>query len=168
MMTIDQKLKILEQAKREGATDNEIERMIAIFWENGNVPVEVYAIRTDQTQPSLNLEQIVSDLLYDLSIPAHIKGYYYIRSAIIECIKDVSITNGITKNLYPRIANKYNTKPDRVERAIRHAIEIAMKSCDVEILKKYFKCNTEDNRVKATNRKFIVTLVDRLKLQYNL
>jgi two-component system response regulator (stage 0 sporulation protein A) len=124
-------------------------------------------IRSDKIQYSStqDTEIIVSNIFHQIGVPAHIKGYHYLREAIMLAIKDMDIINSITKQLYPSVAKKYNTTSSRVERAIRHAIEVAWGRGDVDILNSYFGYTININRGKPTNSEFIAMIADKLRLQ---
>lgn len=113
----------------------------------------------------VDLESEVSEILKELGIPAHVRGYQFLRDAIIEATLDADLINGITKALYPLIAEKYNTTPTRVERAIRHAIEISSTRGKVDALYKYFGYSTSQERGKPTNAEFIALISDKLRLK---
>lgn len=117
--------------------------------------------------PKINLEVEITDLLHELGVPAHIKGYQYLRFAINLVIQDMSILNSITKTLYPEIAIKYDTTPNRVERAIRHAIETAWERSDLEVINRLFRYTIRNDRGKPTNSEFIAMLADKLRLKMN-
>jgi len=112
-----------------------------------------------------NLEQEVTKTIQSLGIPAHIKGYQYLRYAIIACIEDPSMISSVTKALYPAIAEKYLTTPSRVERAIRHAIEVAWTKGNISILDTVFGYTVNSGKGKPTNSEFIALLTDRMRLQ---
>ena len=118
----------------------------------------------DETKPEIDLELIVTNMIHEIGIPAHIKGYNYIRSAILMCVKEPELVNAITKRLYPEIAKKYETTGYRVERAIRHAIEVAWDRGDVEVLDSYFGYTLRSDRGKPTNSEFIAMLADKIRL----
>lgn len=113
-----------------------------------------------------NIEYIVTDIIHQIGIPAHIKGYHYLRTAIILSINDGEMINSVTKMLYPTVAQKYNTTSSRVERAIRHAIEIAWDRGDVDVLNSLFGYTVHTSRGKPTNSEFIALIADKLRLQY--
>lgn len=110
------------------------------------------------------LEIQVTEILHQIGVPAHIKGYHYLRDSILMAIEDPDIINAVTKQLYPGVAKKYNTTPSRVERAIRHAIEVAWDRGDVDILNSYFGYTIHNTRGKPTNSEFIAMISDRLRL----
>ena len=106
----------------------------------------------------------VTNMLHEIGIPAHIKGYQYLRSAILYCIESPEILESITKGLYPMVAKLYNTTPSRVERAIRHSIEVAWDRGSVDVLTKYFGYTINNNKGKPTNSEFIAMLSDKMRL----
>ena len=130
---------------------------------------------SDQTQPvqkslrvqrnEQSLESMVTEIIHEVGIPAHIKGYQYLREAIILTINDMDIINAVTKVLYPAVAKKFGTTPSRVERAIRHAIEVAWDRGDLETLQKFFGYTVSNLKGKPTNSEFIAMISDRLSLQ---
>lgn len=112
-----------------------------------------------------DLESQVTQVIHQIGVPAHIKGYQYLRSAIIMAINDTEIINYVTKMLYPSVAKKYQTTSSRVERAIRHAIEVAWDRGDIETLNSYFGYTIQNNRGKPTNSEFIAMISDNLRLK---
>ena len=114
-----------------------------------------------------NLEISVTKLLHGLGVPSHIKGYQYIREGILLMYESPSIVGAITKELYPEIANKYDTTVSRVERAIRHAIEVSWNRGDIELMEEVFGHSVDYDRAKPTNSEFIVTLSDKLRLEFS-
>ena len=116
-------------------------------------------------QPEQRLESMVTEVIHEIGVPAHIKGYKYIREAIILAVKDMDIINAVTKCLYPMVARRYGTTSSRVERAIRHAIEVAWDRGDIEVLQKYFGYTVSNIKGKPTNSEFIALIADRLKLK---
>lgn len=112
-----------------------------------------------------SIESLVTDIIHEIGIPAHIKGYQYLREAIILTIEDMDIINAVTKVLYPTVAKKFGTTPSRVERAIRHAIEVAWDRGDIETLQKFFGYTVSNIKGKPTNSEFIAMIADRLSLQ---
>src|SRR5690554_2667942 len=105
-------------------------------------------------------------MLHEVGVPAHIKGYQYLRCAIGLVVEDMSILNSITKTLYPEIAIRYDTTPNRVERAIRHAIETAWERSDVEVINKLFRYTIRNDKGKPTNSEFVAMQADKLRLKY--
>ena len=118
------------------------------------------AARTDA-----DLEAVVTDIIHEIGVPAHIKGYQYLREAIILTIKDMDMINAVTKVLYPEVAKRFGTTPSRVERAIRHAIEVAWDRGDVETLQKFFGYTVSGIKGKPTNSEFIAMIADNLSLK---
>ncbi len=116
--------------------------------------------------PSYDLETDVTDMIHEIGVPAHIKGYQYLREAIMMSVRDMEMLNSITKLLYPSIANKYQTTPSRVERAIRHAIEVAWSRGRMETLDALFGYTINTGKGKPTNSEFIALITDKLRLKY--
>lgn len=117
---------------------------------------------------STDLQVIVSDIMHQIGVPAHIKGYQYLREAIILSIGDDEMMSSVTKLLYPTVAKKYSTTPSRVERAIRHAIEVAWDRGDVDVLSSYFGYTIQSSRGKPTNSEFIAMISDKLRLSLKI
>ena len=117
-------------------------------------------------QEPCDLEKEVTDMIHDIGVPAHIKGYQYLREAIMMAVEDIEMLNSITKVLYPTIAKKYQTTPSRVERAIRHAIEVAWSRGRMETLDALFSYTVNTGKGKPTNSEFIALIADRIRLQY--
>ncbi len=115
-----------------------------------------------------DIETQVTQIIHQIGVPAHIKGYQYLRTAILLTIKDNDIINSVTKVLYPSVAKKYQTTTSRVERAIRHAIEVAWDRGDVDTLNSYFGYTIQNNRGKPTNSEFIAMIADNLRLKYKM
>lgn len=111
------------------------------------------------------LEAVVTDIIHEIGVPAHIKGYQYLREAIVLTINDMEMINAVTKVLYPTVAKKFETTPSRVERAIRHAIEVAWDRGDVEVLQKFFGYTVSGIKGKPTNSEFIAMIADCLSLR---
>lgn len=111
-----------------------------------------------------NLDVEVTNIIHQMGVPAHIKGYQYLRDAILLVIGDVNLLGAVTKELYPMIAQKYNTTPSRVERAIRHAIELAWDRGNVEMMNKFFGYTINVERGKPTNSEFIAMVADKLRI----
>lgn len=112
-----------------------------------------------------NTEIKITQILHQIGVPAHIKGYHYLRSSIMMSIDNPDIINSVTKQLYPAVANNFETTPSRVERAIRHAIEVAWDRGDIDILNSYFGYTIHNSRGKPTNSEFIAMISDKLRLQ---
>lgn len=114
-----------------------------------------------------NLEISVTKLLHGLGVPSHIKGYQYIREGVILMYEKPDIVGAITKELYPEIANRFDTTVSRVERAIRHAIEVSWNRGDIDLMEEIFGHSVDYDRAKPTNSEFIVTVSDKLRLEFN-
>jgi two-component system response regulator (stage 0 sporulation protein A) len=117
---------------------------------------------------SPDIEAQVTKIIHQIGVPAHIKGYQYLRTAILLTVKDSDIINSVTKILYPTVAKKYQTTTSRVERAIRHAIEVAWDRGDVDTLNSYFGYTIQNTRGKPTNSEFIAMIADNLRLKNKL
>ena len=109
--------------------------------------------------------QDVTNMIHEIGVPAHIKGYQYLRDAIIMALEDMDILNAITKQLYPAIAKKYDTTPSRVERAIRHAIEVAWSRGKMDTIDKLFGYTINNGKGKPTNSEFVALIADKLRLE---
>lgn len=126
---------------------------------------------TSWTQPALpnrgqpDLQMLVTEIIHQIGVPAHIKGYHYLRDSIILAIEEPDIINSVTKQLYPSVAKKNSTTPSRVERAIRHAIEVAWDRGDVDTLNSFFGYTIHNGRGKPTNSEFIAMISDKLRLK---
>ena len=114
---------------------------------------------------SHSLEAMVTSIIHEVGVPAHIKGYQYLREAILIAVDDIDVINAVTKVLYPEVAKRFGTTASRVERAIRHAIEVAWDRGDLETLQKYFGYTVSNVKGKPTNSEFIAMIADRLQLQ---
>ena len=123
------------------------------------------AVSAQQSRQDADLEAVVTDIIHEIGVPAHIKGYQYLREAIILTINDMDMINAVTKVLYPEVAKKFGTTPSRVERAIRHAIEVAWDRGDIETLQKFFGYTVSNIKGKPTNSEFIAMIADNLSLR---
>ncbi|WP_295763977.1 sporulation transcription factor Spo0A [uncultured Oscillibacter sp.] len=130
-----------------------LERMRGIFEVPSAPEMRLYA-----------LKNTVTAVIHEIGVPAHIKGYQYLREAIIIAVNDMEVINAVTKVLYPAVAKRFGTTPSRVERAIRHAIEVAWDRGDLETLQKYFGYTVSNTKGKPTNSEFIAMIADRLML----
>lgn len=117
------------------------------------------AMRTDT-----DIELVISDIMRQIGVPAHIKGYQYLRKAIMLCVEDGEMMGSVTKILYPTVAKEFKTTSSRVERAIRHAIEVAWDRGDVDVLSSYFGYTIQSQRGKPTNSEFIAMIADKITL----
>ena len=111
------------------------------------------------------LQRQVTAVIHEVGVPAHIKGYQYVREAIIIAVQDMSVISAVTKVLYPEVAKRYNTTPSRVERAVRHAIEVAWDRGDLETLQRYFGYTVSNTKGKPTNSEFIAMIADKIRLE---
>ena len=117
--------------------------------------------RNDKT----SIETMVTNIIHEIGVPAHIKGYQYLREAIIIAVGDMDVINAITNVLYPQVAKTFQTTPSRVERAIRHAIEVAWDRGDLDTLQRFFGYTVSNTKGKPTNSEFIALIADKLQLQ---
>ena len=136
-------------------TESLLERMRQIVGSIGEEPEDDYHA----------LRRQVTAVIHEVGVPAHIKGYQYVREAIIIAVQDMSVINAVTKVLYPEVAKRYNTTPSRVERAVRHAIEVAWDRGDLETLQSYFGYTVSNTKGKPTNSEFIAMIADRIRLE---
>ncbi|KJS22465.1 MAG: chemotaxis protein CheY [Clostridiaceae bacterium BRH_c20a] len=137
----------------------------------GNVfvtPISRHVSAIQQVSKVKNLEVEVTNIIHQMGVPAHIKGYQYLRDAILFVINEVNLLGAVTKELYPMIAEKYSTTPSRVERAIRHAIELAWDRGNVEMMNKFFGYTINLDRGKPTNSEFIAMVADKLRLSHKV
>ena len=112
-----------------------------------------------------DIETMVTNIIHEIGVPAHIKGYQYLREAIMLAVEDMDVINAITKVLYPQVAKTFSTTPSRVERAIRHAIEVAWDRGDLDTLQRFFGYTVSNTKGKPTNSEFIALIADKLQLQ---
>ena len=141
------------------------ERIIQLSgWKNEISPVVV----KDNVVTDPELELMVTEIIHQIGVPAHIKGYHYLREAIILSVKNSDIINSVTKLLYPSVAKTYNTTSSRVERAIRHAIEVTWDRGDIDVLNSYFGYTIQNDRGKPTNSEFIAMISDKLRLRLKI
>lgn len=124
---------------------------------------------TVKREQGKSLEEIVTEIIHDVGVPAHIKGYQYLRDAIVMSVIDMDMLNSVTKVLYPEVAKKYKTTPSRVERAIRHAIEVAWSRGKVDTIEELFGYTVSIGKGKPTNSEFIALITDKIRMnqQYN-
>lgn len=113
----------------------------------------------------INMETRVTAIMHEIGVPAHIKGYNYLRYAILLAVSNGDLINAVTKELYPQVAVKFNTTASRIERAIRHAIELAWDRGDLEVLQKWFGWTVSNTKGKPTNSEFIAMIADKLRLE---
>lgn len=138
------------------------ERIIQLTgWRNKSTPMVI----KDSVYTDGDLEIMVTEIMHQIGVPAHIKGYHYLRESIILSVKDDEMINSVTKILYPTVAKRYETTSSRVERAIRHAIEVAWDRGDIDVLNTYFGYTINQERGKPTNSEFIAMIADKLRLR---
>ena len=123
-----------------------------------------YETRSDYLER--NLETDVTNMIHEIGVPAHIKGYQYLRDAIMMAVEDMNMLNSITKILYPTIAKNHKTTPSRVERAIRHAIEVAWSRGKMDTIDELFGYTVSVGKGKPTNSEFIALIADKIRLDY--
>ena len=141
------------------------ERIIQLSgWKNEISPVVV----KDNVVTDPELELMVTEIIHQIGVPAHIKGYHYLREAIILSVKNSDIINSVTKVLYPTVAKNHSTTSSRVERAIRHAIEVAWDRGDIDVLNSYFGYTIQNDRGQPTNSEFIAMISDKLRLRLKI
>lgn len=147
--------------------DREFQIMIHVPQAQGEItPYAILPQDNEEKKNEKNLEKDVTDMIHEIGVPAHIKGYHYLREAIMMCVEDVDMLNSITKVLYPTIADKFETTPSRVERAIRHAIEVAWSRGRMETLDALFGYTINTGKGKPTNSEFIALIADKIRLRY--
>ena len=146
--------------------DKEFQIMITV--PSGNKSASITGQDTELKNEGMvrNLEKDVTDMIHEIGVPAHIKGYQYLREAIMMSVEDNEMLSSITKVLYPSIAKKYQTTPSRVERAIRHAIEVAWSRGRMETLDALFGYTINTGKGKPTNSEYIALIADKIRLQY--
>ncbi|MBR5486150.1 MAG: sporulation transcription factor Spo0A [Oscillospiraceae bacterium] len=140
-----------------------VERIVQLSGRRASVERSDTGIR-----PEVDLELMITEIIQQIGVPAHIKGYHYLRDAITLAVKDGNIINAVTKILYPTVAKKNNTTSSRVERAIRHAIEVAWDRGDMDVLNSYFGYTIHNSRGKPTNSEFIAMISDKLRLRLKM
>jgi two-component system response regulator (stage 0 sporulation protein A) len=177
VMSTDNNGTIASQVIEAGASyffpmpfDNDIlaERIYQLAGKTEESKPAIHKIQNIQYDSGDNVEIIVTRIFHQIGVPAHIKGYHYLREAIILAIEDIDIINSVTKVLYPTVAKKFQTTSSRVERAIRHAIEVAWDRGDVDILNSYFGYTIHNTRGKPTNSEFIALIADKMRLQLRI
>lgn len=130
--------------------------------QNKAVPVEDLIVKQRNKEKDLNI--LVTKMLHEIGVPAHIKGYLYLRTAILMSVEDMDVLNAVTKQLYPDIAKEYDTTDTRVERAIRHAIEVAWERGNIDMIHDLFGYTIQADKGKPTNSEFIALMADRIRL----
>ena len=149
---------------------NNLQKTISELLNEGNKVGATFNLKASQQSPvaEKNLDTEITELLHEIGVPAHIKGYMYLREAITMVYNNVDILGGITKILYPTIAKKYNTTSSRVERAIRHSIEVAWNRGNVDAISQIFAYTISYNKSKPTNSEFIAMIADKLRLAHKI
>ena len=145
--------------------DKEFQIMITVPSAKGGSPQDTVE-EPSRPMAARDLEQDVTDMIHEIGVPAHIKGYQYLREAIMMSVDDPGMISSITKILYPTIAKRFQTTPSRVERAIRHAIEVAWSRGRMETLDALFGYTIDTGKGKPTNSEFIAPIADRIRLSY--
>ena len=129
---------------------------------------DIQMTRSDFVKNVGNIETEITNIIHEIGVPAHIKGYLYLREAIKMVIENVELLGAVTKELYPSIAKKFNTTPSRVERAIRHAIEVAWSRGKVDTINQLFGYTVHNTKGKPTNSEFIAMIADKLRLEHSM
>lgn len=148
--------KRIRQMFNNTISSDETKRSVSILENND--------IKLNRNEP-LDLESEITSIIHEIGVPAHIKGYMYLREAISMVVNDIELLSAVTKELYPSIAKKYNTTASRVERAIRHAIEVAWGRGQVDTINKLFGYTIHNDKGKPTNSEFIAMVADKLRLK---
>ncbi|MDD6308157.1 MAG: sporulation transcription factor Spo0A [Clostridia bacterium] len=141
-----------------------IERLRALCYPTKAIGMPAVPTAPDEATKQRLIERTVTDTIHSVGIPANIKGYQYLRDAIMMSITDAELIGAVTKQLYPKVACRHNTSPSRVERAIRHAIEVACMRGNDEVLYRLFGYTVNNNKGKPTNSEFIALIADKLRL----
>ena len=146
--------------------DKEFQIMITVpSAKTENAQVQAQKVEKSREE-SHDLEQDVTNMIHEIGVPAHIKGYQYLREAIMMSVENPAMISSITKILYPTIAKRFQTTPSRVERAIRHAIEVAWSRGRMETLDALFGYTIDTGKGKPTNSEFIALIADKIRLSY--
>lgn len=145
---------------------NRIKHIKSSLTRKNHEPRKINAYENKKEYIERNLESDVTNIIHEVGVPAHIKGYQFLRDAIIMAINDMEMLNSITKMLYPTIARKNNTTPSRVERAIRHAIEVAWNRGKMDTIDELFGYTINNGKGKPTNSEFIALIADKIRLEY--
>ncbi len=148
------------------STDKEFQIMITVPSGRGTNIQDVIENEQKKQEVVRDLEQDVTNMIHEIGVPAHIKGYQYLREAIMMSVEDSAMISSITKILYPTIAKRFQTTPSRVERAIRHAIEVAWSRGRMETLDALFGYTIDTGKGKPTNSEFIALIADKIRLSY--
>ena len=145
---------------------NRIKRVRTRQLRNASKTKKISAYESQKAYMEHNLETDVTNIIHEVGVPAHIKGYQYLRDAIIMSVNDMEMLNSITKILYPTIAKRHQTTPSRVERAIRHAIEVAWSRGKMDTIEELFGYTVSGGKGKPTNSEFIALIADKIRLEY--
>lgn len=149
----------------------ELGKNVSISYKKTSVSMKQTQNTTEVHSPPKDPKKLdieVTNIIHQMGVPAHIKGYQYLRDAIIFVVKDVNLLGAVTKELYPKIAEKYETTSSRVERAIRHAIELAWDRGNVDMMNRFFGYTINLERGKPTNSEFIAMVADKLRLSHKV
>jgi two-component system response regulator (stage 0 sporulation protein A) len=157
-------IQLVEEMAVDYDITNEIKRLVKLESRG----IITYSSSESRIYKQNELYNVVTELIHEIGVPAHIKGYQYIRSSIMMAVNDVDILNSITKQLYPDIARTYKTTPSRVERAIRHAIEVAWERGNQEVIDELFGYSMGNTGTKPTNSLFIALIADKIRLDAKL
>ena len=152
--------------KKEGGKENNLRDLKSVSSAAGSRQSTAVLSAPVQKTAEHDLEQDVTNMIHEIGVPAHIKGYQYLREAIMLSVEDPAMISSITKILYPGIAKKFQTTSSRVERAIRHAIEVAWSRGRMETLDALFGYTINTGKGKPTNSEFIALIADRIRLEY--
>lgn len=156
-----------QQVMRNGASYFMLKPFdMSVLGERISLLTEKQPLGAIRTRAKQDLAITVTDIIHQLGVPAHIKGYHYLRTAIVNSYHEPALLESVTKQLYPRVAAQYNTTPSRVERAIRHAIEIAWDRGNLDTLNAFFGYTVNTCKGKPTNSEFIALITDKLRLQH--
>jgi two-component system, response regulator, stage 0 sporulation protein A len=148
-----------------------LSRIKQIKGDNHNKLIDNHRVSTYENKSAYmerNLESDVTNIIHEIGVPAHIKGYQYLRDAIMMSVNDAEMLNSITKLLYPSIAKRHKTTPSRVERAIRHAIEVAWSRGKMDTIDELFGYTVSNGKGKPTNSEFVALIADKIRLEYKL
>lgn len=149
----------------EECNDPDIEKEILALSRCKQTGMSVCQAEGTGEELQTQLEVKITDIIHEVGVPAHIKGYQYLRSSILMAVQDMDILDSITKQLYPSIAKTYNTTPSRVERAIRHAIEVAWSRGNSDTMHELFGYTLQQGKLKPTNSEFIALIADKIRLE---
>lgn len=149
----------------EECKETDIEKEIEMLARSKQTGISVCQAEDAGKELATQLEVKVTEIIHEVGVPAHIKGYQYLRSSILMAVQDMDILDSITKQLYPSIAEEYQTTPSRVERAIRHAIEVAWSRGNSDTMHELFGYTLQQGKLKPTNSEFIALIADKIRLE---